>query len=66
MAAPALPAPDARLLHVCGPPPCHPPLRTHTCLAHAHHSQQPMNWTENYIKEVPVSLLRPGVDTQDT
>jgi hypothetical protein len=27
---------------------------------------QTMNWTENYIKEVPVTLLRPGVDTEDT
>jgi hypothetical protein len=27
---------------------------------------QPMNWTENYIKEVPVTLLRPGVDTEGT
>lgn len=28
--------------------------------------EKPTNWTENYIKEVPVSLLRPGVDTEDT
>jgi hypothetical protein len=27
---------------------------------------QPTNWTENYIKEVPVTLLRPGVDTEGT
>jgi hypothetical protein len=27
---------------------------------------QRTNWTENYIKEVPVTLLRPGVDTEDT
>eukprot|EP00878_Enallax_costatus_P004240 GHUV01004470.1.p1 GENE.GHUV01004470.1~~GHUV01004470.1.p1 ORF type:complete len:368 (+),score=97.16 GHUV01004470.1:232-1335(+) len=28
--------------------------------------EKPMNWTEKYIKDVPVTLLRPGVDTEDT
>lgn len=49
-----------------------PQLSAASCLSltttttHPLHTPQETNWTENYIKEVPVSLLRPGVDTEDT
>lgn len=42
------------------PPLLHPPARPAAALP------QPMNWTENYVKEVPISLLREGIDTDNT